>query len=106
MKVVYLEIPKGLSASRVLHPLDHLEEKQKLNYKKQTQHHCSADKQLKTRAWIRIRIHFPSWIRIRIQNPDPDPHSKSGSGSTRENLREKNIKNARKLVVIAIVLKK
>ena len=86
MKVVYLEIPKGLSASRVLHPLDHLEEKQKLNYNKQTQHHCSADKQLKTRAWIRIRIHFPSWIRIRshfpswirirIKNPDPDPRGK------------------------------
>ena len=23
--------------------------------------------------WIRIRIHFSSWIRIRIQCADPDP---------------------------------
>ena len=23
--------------------------------------------------WIRIRIHFPSWIRIHIQYADPDP---------------------------------
>ena len=23
--------------------------------------------------WIRVRIHFTSWIRIRIQYEDPDP---------------------------------
>ena len=37
---------------------------------------CGSISMFESGLWIRIRIHFISWIRIRIQYADPDPGGK------------------------------